>query len=53
MYQLKWLRWQQYATYASGAWLFNNGIIQLWYWTGLPVRDDTDALGCVLMGGEL
>ena len=51
MYQLKWLRWQQYASYASGAWLFSNGIIQLW--NRCPVRDDADALGCVLMGGEL
>lgn len=51
MYQSKWLRWQQYATYASGAWLFNSGLVRLW--SACPVRDDTDALGCVLMGGEL
>lgn len=51
MYQLKWLRGQAFASYASRAWLFNAGIIRLW--NACPVWDDTDALGCVLMGGEL
>ncbi len=51
MYQSKWLRWQVHATYASGAWMFHGAVS--WLWGQCPVRDDADALGCVLMGGEL
>ena len=49
MYQHEWLKgivWGMMCTCC-----FNTGLIALW--SRCSVENDTDALGCVLMGGEL
>jgi len=49
MYQIMWLRGIVYGTMSTCQ--FNRGLVRLW--SKCSVEDDTDALGCVLMGGEL
>lgn len=49
MHQINWL--SRIATSLIDACPFNKGVIRLWAVS--PVDDDTDALGLVLMGGEL
>jgi len=49
MHQINWL--SRIATSLMDECPFNRGIVRLW--ARCDVNDDTDALGCVLMGGEL
>ena len=49
MYHIQWLKGIVWSTMCSCQ--FNRGLIRLW--ARCPVEDDTDALGLVLMGGEL
>lgn len=49
MYQTQWLRSHVWGT--MNTCVFNKGLIRLW--ARCSVEDDTDALGCVLMGGEI
>jgi len=49
MNQRMWLR--TIATSLMGSCPFNRGIVRLW--ARCEINDDMDALGCIIMGGEL
>jgi hypothetical protein len=49
MHQINWLR--GIATSVMNTCPFNPNTIRLW--SRCSVEDDTDALGCIIMGGEL
>lgn len=50
MYQRDWLA-MLCSSYIFPYPPFNSSLCRLWFMC--PVDDDADALGCVLMGGEL